>query len=148
MESWEQECDFPFKKLQIVMPVASEEPDTFFHQGDYYSGCAYVEGFGEGGFMLYHIENGLVYLLEAFYPNGQQERRFSFENGLSTGLHEMWFSDGRLYIQENKLMGQSHGIQRRWHPNGQLAREALFKKGEMVWENLFDEEGTLVNSRK
>lgn len=93
-------------------------------------------------------ENGLMVRQIAYYANEQLDADFQMMNGRNAGSARMWHADGKLYIDtfcDND--GNPDGLQWKWHSNGEVARKALYEKGTMIYELLYDSNGVLTEKR-
>ncbi|QGJ68703.1 Hypothetical protein PBC10988_3640 [Planctomycetales bacterium 10988] len=70
-----------------------------------------------------------------------------YRDGLLWGKSRTW-AYGKLWKEEDFLMGIPHGSQKVWHQNGQLAEQAEVEVGRYVTRRRWDEEGNLVEDYK
>jgi len=79
----------------------------------------------------------------AYYASGEVESKFSLKEGVRQGLFQMFFKDGRLYIESNYSKGIRNGKYRDYYANGRLKSDHEFKMGEAVMSESFRETGEL-----
>lgn len=92
--------------------------------------------------------DGVISWQIGYYADGTLDFDFHGKNGENYGSQRMWLADGTLYIDTYFLEGGvQHGPQKRWHSNHVLARDALYEKGELVYEVLFDQEGRITEKK-
>ena len=134
---------------QMLFDEKGHGINIFFKEDSLYSGWAYQlfpDTDHRYRFTLYQQGHSLWQI--GYYDNGQIDHDFHQKNDKSMGSERMWNKDGSLYIDYfYSAPGKMDGIQQRWHGNGILAREAVYTKGEMVYEVLFDEEGNVVERK-
>lgn len=88
------------------------------------------------------FENGIMIRRIGYYDNGQVDADFRLRNCQNYGPSRMWLYHGGLYIDEYfSKPGVKHGVHKRWYANGQLAREAKYEDGSLIYERLFDSTG-------
>ena len=93
-------------------------------------------------------ENGEMVGRVGYYANGQVDMDFLSRNGNNVGSARMWNTDGSLYIDTFFTEdGKLDGLQWRWYKNGVVARKALFDKGELIYELLYDSNGNLTEKK-
>lgn len=71
----------------------------------------------------------------------------TFANGLRDGPDREYYPDQRLKAEYLYRTGLPHGIARTWHPNGALARELTYERGEVLAERAWSEDGTEVDPK-
>lgn len=111
-----------------------------------------------------NFENGArAGLWKTWYPSGQPDKQGKFVNGKPEGMQIFWHTNGVKSVEWMHRDGIPHGEMKAYHPNGKLKqqgdylegrrnsqwmawdkqgvkiREALFLKGNLVTEKLFDE---------
>ncbi len=93
------------------------------------------------------------------YESGQRVRQITyFASGLlasdfhqeygEPGSARMWHRDGTPYI--NTYHNKNHdpdGLQWRWFKNGAVARKALFDNGKLIYELLYNMDGSLSSQK-
>ena len=110
---------------------------NYYYQGAPFTGCAkqILPQFGK--YYFYQVKNGRLERQVGFYDNGQKCRDYTFINGFTHGVIELFYDDGSPYIREEYSNGKLHGSLKRWK-DGQLVREAEFWNGSMVWEKIYE----------
>lgn len=142
------DCTVAYTDLKREVRVHNMDSDSYFLNGKPFTGCAREEHPDNDQYFIYHIKNGKCTQKVGYYENGQLSQEFNFDKfGLSHGRHVMFYEDGKPYIEEYYEYGQNHGILRRWHNNGQLARDAFFQYGMKVSEQFYDKEGNKVKGQ-
>lgn len=91
----------------------------------------------------YQIDSGLVNWQIGYFDNGQLDCDFHALNGFNHGSQRMWFRDGTPYINHNATIGKKHGLQQRWHPNGQLDWQAEYVNDSLIYEVKYSPEGKI-----
>ena len=111
-----------------------------------------------------NFENGArAGLWKTWYPSGQPDKQGKFVNGKPEGMQIFWHTNGVKSVEWMHRDGIPHGEMKAYHPNGKLKqqgdylegrrdaqwmawdkqgvkiREALFLKGNLVTEKVFDE---------
>lgn len=114
------------------------------HDKKPYDGCLTHDIKGPE-YIVYKVKNGKIYQSVFFFNSGIMSREFNFLNGQSHGLQLMYHENGHKYIEEYYTEGIAIDTHRRWHPNGNLAREAIFSMGLKLSEKLYDDNGKLIN---
>lgn len=139
------ECEMTYDKLTIQVRPSRDYSDTYYLNNQLYTGCAKADHPENEQYFIYQIKNGKCMHKIGYYYNGQLGQEFFFdETGMAHGKHVMYYPDGSPYIEENYLHGQNHGTLKRWHNNGQLARDAYYNYGMKITEKFFNEEGKEV----
>lgn len=65
-----------------------------------------------------------------------------YSNGIPHGPSREWWDDGTLRSEGENYHGRPRGIFKRWHRNGQLARESIFSDdGVLIERREWDEGG-------
>jgi len=110
------------------------------------------------------VENGARSgLWNSWFPNGKKDKQGTFVNGNPDGLQIFWHTNGVRSVEWYHKEGYPHGEMKSYHPNGQpnqqgaflegkqngnwiawdengnKVREALFLKGKLITEKMFDE---------
>jgi len=118
------------------------------------------------------FENGArAGLWKTWYPSGQPAKQGKFVNGKPEGMQIFWHTNGVKSVEWDHKEGYPHGEIKSYHPNGQpnqqgaflegkkngnwiawdengnKIREALFLKGNLVTEKLFDESAETNKSK-
>lgn len=91
----------------------------------------------------YQIDSGFVNWQIGYFDNGQLDCDFHSLKGLNHGNQRMWSRDGTPYINTNSIMDKKHGIQKRWHPNGELNWLAEYDSGKLVYEISYTPKGKI-----
>lgn len=118
----------------------------------------YKEGVFNGPFIIYNEEG--VILQELNYLNGQKdgEWKYFYENGqllkienwkqnLKVGAFKTFYIQGHLQAVENyDQKGRPDGEFKEWFPDEKVRREAVYKKGELIEEHVFDKFGNEIKT--
>ncbi len=130
-----------------VSGEASTDCAVYHLNGEPFTGWA-CEVLAENShkFRYERFESGRRIWRIGYYDNGQIDADFRMRDCQNYGPSRMWLSDGGMYIDEfYSKPGIKHGIHRRWHGNGVLAREVKYQNGLLVYEKQFDQEGNLLD---
>jgi hypothetical protein len=138
-------CPTEYADLERLINAGLNESDLYLLNGEPFSGCAKSDSPENERYFLFHIRAGVVQQQIGYYYNGNISREFNFSNGQAHGRHVMYNSEGALYIEEYYENGQPVHL-KRWHANGELAREAKFENGEKVLEVFYDKDGNEINN--
>jgi|GEM_PF-4121230 len=114
----------------------------------------FKNGKPEGKFITYdtngHYEektykNGIVIgdILEYNY-NDKLYKKTKTVNGEKNGLSLTYRNDGSVIYSTNYLNNMQDGEQKRIHPNGKVDFIKKFKKGRLINETYFDENGNVI----
>lgn len=83
-----------------------------------------------------------------YWANGQIDHDFRSKEGVSLGSQRMWMSDGWPYIENYYSAPEvKDGLWRRWFANHQIAYQAVFEEGQLIYEIEWDEGGNISNSQ-
>ncbi|WP_439660642.1 toxin-antitoxin system YwqK family antitoxin [Lentzea sp. HUAS TT2] len=70
---------------------------------------------------------------------------YNYDGGVADGPYAEWFGPGRPYKQGTINFGLLIGVNRKWHPNGQLAMETEYDdKGRQLYRREWDPNGVLT----
>ena len=124
-----------------------KEPGSHLFRGNRQNGV-YEEWSTDGSTLLERTnykngeEDGLT---EAWYPNGQMQRRTTMKNGNYAGRYEAWFDNGQKQVDMTLTEeGFNDGERRAWWKNGNPRSEGRYKNSKRVGEHkLWDEDGDL-----
>ena len=132
-----------------VFDEAGEGIQTFSLDGELFTGWAYfLHPDTDHRYRFIFCKAGKIHWQVGYYDNGQLDHDFHMKADKSFGSERMWNKNGRPYIDYfYDPPGEMDGVQYRWHGNGVLAREGLYKKGEMVYEVIFDKEGRPIEKK-
>ncbi len=146
LESW---TEIDATTLTRVRKSEGSKYDRYFLKDELYNGWARQIFPNEDHRYRYSLyEDGLLMRQIAYYASEQLDADFEMKRGMNCGSARMWHADGKLYIDtfcdEN---GNQHGMQWRWHGNGEVARKALYESGIMIYELLYDINGVQTEKR-
>ena len=123
--------------------------DCFYHNDELFNGWAkqlFENNDHRYRYSLY--ENGLMVRQIAYYSNEHLDADFQMMKGKNCGSARMWHTDGKRYIDTFcDEDGNQDGLQWKWHSNGEVARKALYVKGTMIYELLYDANGVQTEKR-
>ena len=98
-------------------------------------------------------------LWKYYHENGFFKSEENFKNGKREGLHKTYFENGQLAEEQNYKDGKKNGFFKSYFENGQLETQGnhrkdkqvgrwkfYFKNGKIEGENLFSDEGVLIDS--
>lgn len=145
-DSLEQLCQVELEWLHRVQKQEPEGMDLYYLADSLYSGwaCHYNPDHDHQFRYAQYIQGQLVWQI-GYYANGVLDHDFRIHHGKSSGSERMWMADGSPYIDYYySPVGVKHDYHRRWHSNHQLAREALYYHGVLIYEHVFDPEGNLI----
>jgi len=91
----------------------------------------------------YQIDSGFVNWQIGYFDNGQLDCDFHALDGFNHGSQRMWSRDGTPYVNLNSIMDKKHGLQQRWHPNGQLDWQAEYVNDSLLYEVKYTPEGKI-----
>ncbi len=77
------------------------------------------------------------------WPNGKRKRSVQFQDGLRTGLDQMWNEEGVLVDEGMYDQGVPIGTHRRWNAKGILIEEVTYLLDKKKEYRAWDDEGTL-----
>ncbi|MEM7371185.1 MAG: VCBS repeat-containing protein [Bacteroidota bacterium] len=145
-ESLETLCQEQIENLRKHQKQDSEGIDLYYLGDALFTGWAcHNDPTNDHQYRYAQYEKGQLIWQIGYYANGVLDHDFRVQEGKSTGSERMWMADGSPYIDSYySPAGVQHGYHRRWHSNHQLAREALYYHGQLIYEHLFDEGGILV----
>lgn len=126
-------------------------PESIVEEGPYLNGQ-------KNGWWTQYYQNGKVRSRMTFVsnrPNGTATLYFENGNVQETGTWKgtRWVGEYKLFYENDTLrhhfnynnLGQKHGMQYLYHPNGKLAKTENFKDGkEDGWKREYDSDGTLL----
>lgn len=70
---------------------------------------------------------------------------YNYYAGVADGPYAEWFGPDRPYKQGTIKFGLPFGVNRKWHPNGQLAMENEYDdKGRQLYRREWDANGVLT----
>lgn len=90
--------------------------------------------------------NGLVEWQIGFYNSGELNLDVRKTDGLNYGHQRFFNKQGFQYIDGfYSEPGKADGVQQSWFADGKIARDALYNKGEIVYDVMFDQTTGKVN---
>ncbi|MCB9335926.1 MAG: toxin-antitoxin system YwqK family antitoxin [Flavobacteriales bacterium] len=114
-------------------------------------------------------KNGLLHgVIKQWFNNGQLEFQMNFENGKQNGVSKSWFENGQICSIQNyldgKLDGEFFGYYENgqpqakgnrinfllegdlynYHKNGQISIHTIYKKDQIITEEVWDEKGVKI----
>lgn len=81
---------------------------------------------------------------KAFYDWDKGTISASVVNGVLEGEYAVRYENGTLSTTSNYINGKADGLMQSWHPNGVLARETEFARGEYQRRSRWGEDGSLM----
>ena len=72
----------------------------------------------------------------------------SFKDGIKDGPSKYWYPSGQIEKDFYFKNGVGHGHMKEWYENGQLKEESIIELGVILWRNLWDEKGQLIEEYK
>lgn len=71
--------------------------------------------------------------------------RYNYHAGVQDGPYFEWYGPDRPFKQGTMKFGLPNGVNRKWHPNGQLALETEFDdQGREIYRREWDDKGVLT----
>ena len=135
--------------LDLKGKKSRDGTQTYFDkEGNPFSGIAIQLSRGKSkSYLEYTMEEGKMNRLRGFYGSGNLERDFPFKDGVSHGTLTMYHENGNKSVEEEFDMGKLSGKANRWYENGKIWREATFKKGKVVKEVFYNQDGSLQRKK-
>lgn len=105
------------------------------------------------GFFIDYFGDSLSDYRLAFYKHGKKdsieiEQSFSgskkihrYKNGVKHGIWESFDNDGTRRWMSKYEMGMPVDTSYMWWPNGNIISKKYHKKGKLIWEKCFEEDG-------
>lgn len=136
-------------EADLLTRVRKEQQDgcDLYYLGDVlYTGWACQMYAGtEHKYRYTQFEQGKLVWQIGYYDSGQLDADFRMQDCKNSGSSRMWLADGSLYIDEYySPPGIKQGVQKQWHANTVLAREAEYESGKLVYEERYDTSGNLI----
>lgn len=145
LDSW---CEEEYENLERENNRINGGIDLYRLKGKLWTGWACSnDPTTEHQFRYSYFKEGVLWWQLGYFSNGQLDHDFRMQNGKNCGSNRMWKADGWPYI-ENYYSGpdEKHGLWKRWYGTRQLAMQALWEKGKLIYKAEWDQEGTLVKS--
>ena len=80
-------------------------------------------------------------LHQSFYQNGQLKETGSLIDGKKVGLWTYYYENGAKRLEANYVEDKNDGKWTEWYENEKITEEGIYKNGEYVVRNFWDEEG-------
>jgi hypothetical protein len=141
-------CDIDASEIVRENNKINGGVDMYYHKELPFSGWACSIDFSNNHMYRYSLyKDGRLTWQIGFWANGELDHDFRAKEGVSLGSQRMWMEDGWPYI-ENYYSNPDvkDGLWRRWYTNHQIAYQALFENGQLVYEVEWNEEGTITNT--
>lgn len=150
-EALEEVVKLPFKEL-VESKTMSKDGRIFrnyAHRDEPFSGWVrQIFPDTDHRFRYMKLDSGVIVWQVGYYADGVLDFDFHGKDGYNYGSQRMWHTDGTLYIDTYFLEGGvQDGPQKRWYGNKILASDALYDKGELVYEVSFDQEGNIEKKK-
>lgn len=98
---------------------------------------------------LYYLQGspftGIAYRL---HREGTLRSELEYRDGLRWGMSREWYGPEQPMVEAPYFKGVLHGRAREWHRNGQLAEDGEYEYGIALWEQEWDEDGTLTSEHR
>jgi hypothetical protein len=89
-------------------------------------------------------EEGVKVWQIGYYEDGTIDHDFHMKAGKGLGSERMWMADGNPYTDYYYSSSEKmDGVQRRWFTNNTLARDGLYKDGELIYDIFYNQDGTI-----
>ncbi|MCK9878371.1 hypothetical protein MXD59_21795 [Frankia sp. Ag45/Mut15] len=79
-----------------------------------------------------------------YYKNGQICKTETYKGGRKSGVERSFYADGSIKSEHENIDGGWEGVGRTWFPNGQLKSETRYRRGVVLEEILWAEDGARV----
>lgn len=76
-----------------------------------------------------------------YWENGRKKRSVQFQEGIRSGMDQMWNEEGILVDEGRYEMGKPVGLHRRWNKKGVLVEEISYQEGKPSFVRKWNEEG-------
>jgi len=83
-----------------------------------------------------------------YYPNGKKKSEGIYKDGKLDGLSTVWYENGHKEFEATWKDGEIDGLATGYHENGQKRSERIWKDGDVTTFNEWDEDGSLLYSKK
>ena len=84
--------------------------------------------------------------LTAYFKNGNKSAVMQFNESLAEGERILYYSNGKEYINSNRINGDDDGIKKTYYPSGKIMREENFLHGNLHGTSkYYAENGNLIN---
>lgn len=149
LDTLKSRCSISSETLTRVQKNDTVHCDLYYLNGKLFTGWA-CEIFRENKhtfrFELY--EAGMMIRRIGYYDNGRLDFDFRMKDCKNYGPSRMWLYDDGMYLDEFYAEpGVKHGIHKRWHNNGILAREAKYDNGVPQYDKVYDRAGQLISEK-
>lgn len=137
--------DYTLLEIKNIKSEGHKIIKYHYYEGDLYNGWAKMIFDNSHKYRFVKIENGLITWQIGYFDDGNIDHDFHMKNGINLGSQRMWTAKDMLYIQNFFVNdGKLHGIQKRWHSNGNLAYEANYDYGKLLSEISYDLNGVII----
>lgn len=142
LDAW---CTLDAELLERIVKHDTIHCDLYYLNGELFTGWACLTLEGPHKFRYGQYVNGKMIRRIAYYDNGQIDGDFRLKDCKNYGPSRMWLYNGKPYIDEYyNPEGVKQGIQKQWHDNGNLAREAKYVNDSLIYEKRYNRQGVLV----
>jgi len=108
----------------------------YYNNGNKYGEYTYVDGVLNGDYKLY-------------YKTGELSYSCKYVKGNESGVAKNYYKDGTVSSEGNyDETGKKNGIEQTFNKAGKKTYEEVYKKGEIVAYQYFDEEGNILSEGK
>ena len=82
----------------------------------------------------------------AYFKNGNKSAVMQFNESFAEGERIIYYSNGKEYINSNRINGDDDGIKKTYYPSGKIMREENFLHGNLHGSSkYYAENGNLIN---
>lgn len=81
---------------------------------------------------------------KSWHKNGELFEHAFYKNDRYHGEFKSWNNSGDRFENFNYKDGMPIGEQKSWHSNGQLFEHYIFEDGKLVWDKMWDVDGSAV----
>ncbi len=79
-----------------------------------------------------------------FYPDGNVQWEYYYENGLQNGTAKMYYENGKLEAELNYKSNKVNGVENDYNENGIQSQEFIFEDGQIIRQYDFDNNGKKI----
>lgn len=108
------------KLSELEIKMIGAQPEGFFFNGEPYT-----------GFVVWEFNNIV----------GME---FEVKDGLKDGLQKDFLADGTVTHETKYKNSMEDGICKEYFQDGKLKEEMYFEMGDLIWSNVYDESGKLI----
>lgn len=123
--------------------IITGEYKQWYHNGQLYEKCNFIDGKKEGSYERYYI-NGQSYEkynytndkkngpFESWYDNGQLCEKYNYINDEQCGPYIMWYDNGQIYEKSYYVNDKKEGLFEEYYKNGILRKKCNYEAGKEI----------------